>query len=332
MFLSVPFRAFGVGAALLASISASLADPPHAKSQPVQYVLISFDSAHELSQWRRSRALAQRTGAKFTYFLSCVFLLSPETRKTYHPPSMKPGSSNIGFARSKEEVEQRLYQIRLASKEGHEMGSHGCGHFDGKGWGHADWASELGQFKTILAGAYTLNGLGPEPAGWRGITDSVHGFRAPYLSTNKAMFRALDTAGFTYDASGVSKGPMTPDLVDKPARFALPQIPEGPDERRVIAMDYNLFVRHSGGFERADKEGIFEERTLKAFREAFDAQYRGRRIPLQIGFHFSLMNGAAYWRALERFAEETCGKRQVACVTYSDYLRRVGKPPADAGG
>ncbi len=97
-------------------------------------------------------------------------------------------------------------------------------------------------------------------------------------------------------------------------------------------MDYNLFVRHSGGFERTDKDRVFEARTLTAFHEAFDTQYQGKRIPLQIGFHFSLMNGAAYWRALERFAQETCGKPQVACVTYGEYLKRAGKPPANAGG
>jgi peptidoglycan/xylan/chitin deacetylase (PgdA/CDA1 family) len=226
MFKSPFARVAGCSLSMLIAAFPVLADPPHARSQPTQYVLISFDSAHELSQWRRSRALARRTGAKFTYFLSCVFLLSPETRKTYRPPGMKPGSSNIGFAGSKEEVEQRLYQIRLAAHEGHEMGSHGCGHFDGKGWSQADWAAEFGQFKTILTGAYSINDLGPEPSDWRGIAESIHGFRAPYLSTSKAMFRALDAAGFAYDASGVSKGPARPDLTDKPARFALPQIPE----------------------------------------------------------------------------------------------------------
>jgi len=328
---SVAYRVFGFAAAALASANSALADPPRSKSPPTQYVLISFDSAHELSQWRRSRALAARTGAKFTYFLSCVFLLSPQAHKTYRAPGMKRGSSNIGFARLTEEVARRLYQIRLAAAEGHEMASHGCGHFDGKDWSQADWASEFGQFKTILADAYTLNGLGPEPDDWRTIAKSVAGFRAPYLSTSKAMYGALGAAGFAYDASGVSKGPVLPDVSDKPTRFALPQIPEGPDERRVIAMDYNLFVRHSGGFERADKQGVFEERTLKAFREAFDMQYRGERIPLQLGFHFSLMNGAAYWRALERFTEETCGRPHVACVTYGEYLRRTEKK-SHAGG
>ena len=42
--------------------------------------------------------------------------------------------------------------------------------------------------------------------------------------------------------------------------------------------------------------------------------------PLQIGFHFVLMNGGAYWRALERFAEAVCNRPEVACVSYSEYL------------
>ena len=69
-------------------------------------------------------------------------------------------------------------------------------------------------------------------------------------------------------------------------------------------MDYNLFVRHSGGFERSDDGGKFEERALAAFHAAFDREYAGGRTPLQYGFHFTLMNGGAYWRALERFAHD----------------------------
>ena len=47
-------------------------------------------------------------------------------------------------------------------------------------------------------------------------------------------------------------------------------------------------------------------------------------MPLQLGFHFVLMNGGAYWRALERFAEEVCAKPDVACISYRDYLARAG--------
>ena len=69
--------------ASLAAAGAALADPPAPPmpAKPKQVVIISFDSARDISQWKRSRALAHRTGAHFTYFLSCVFLLSPETRK-----------------------------------------------------------------------------------------------------------------------------------------------------------------------------------------------------------------------------------------------------------
>ena len=52
---------------------------------------------------------------------------------------------------------------------------------------------------------------------------------------------------------------------------------------------------------------------------------RGERMPLQLGFHFTLMNDGAYWRALERFAEEVCVKPDVVCVSYGDYLAPPGR-------
>src|SRR5690606_2400953 len=117
-----------------------------------------------------------------------------------------------------------------------------------------------------------------------------------------------------------SRDPAAPAAPDGVTRFALPMIPEGPKARPVIAMDYNLFVRHSDGVESEDVDAVFEERALAAFRAALDKQIGGERIPLQIGMHFTLMNGAAYWRALERFAEEACARPQVRCVNYRAWL------------
>lgn len=122
--------------------------------------------------------------------------------------------------------------------------------------------------------------------------------------------------------SGISRGPTQPGVEGGVVRFALPQIPEGPKGRPVIAMDYNMFVRHSGGFERDDKDAVFENRAYDAFQQAFEAEYNGNRKPLELGFHFTLMNGGAYWRALERFTENVCGKPGVACVSYRDYITR----------
>ncbi len=309
---------------IIASPAPAVERPAAPEAQKPQFVIISFDGAHDLAQWRRSRALAAKTGARFTYFLSCVFLLSRDTRREYRAPGMGSGKSNVGFAQSKQEVIERLGEINLATSEGHEIASHACGHFAGKAWSEADWLQEFASFRRILHGAYSINGIAGEPAGWRAVADSaVRGFRAPYLETGKGLYDALKTAGFAYDASGISRGPAEPEA-DGVARFSLPQIPEGPNARRVIAMDYNLFVRHSGGFERPREAAAFQERSYEAFMAAFDAQYRAGRIPLQLGFHFTLMNDGAYWKALERFAEEVCVKADVVCTSYGDYLERMG--------
>jgi len=302
-----------------------------------QYVIISFDGAHDIAQWKRSRALARRTGAHFTYFLSCVFLLSKDTRSDYRAPGKKAGSSQVGFAHTKQEVAERLDEIRLATAEGHEIASHACGHFDGKDWSRADWLDEFASFKRIMAGAYEINGIEGEPEDWRGFAEhAVSGFRAPYLSTSAALYDALKSVGFRYDASGISKGPVEPHVEAGVERFSLPQIPEGPSARRVIAMDYNLFVRHSGGFERPDEAAAFQVRSYEAFKAAFDAQYGGERVALQLGFHFTLMNDGAYWKALEQFAGEVCVKANVVCTSYADYLKRTAAPaeaePRAAGG
>jgi peptidoglycan/xylan/chitin deacetylase (PgdA/CDA1 family) len=305
----------------------ALAEPP---APPTQYVIISFDGAQHVEQWQRSRELAARTGAAFTYFLSCVYLLSPEHRQDYQGPGHKPGKSNVGFATSRDDVAARLEHIWRARAEGHDIASHGCGHFDGAGWTRADWASEFRSFRSIVENAYAINGIDGEPDGWRRFVDTeIKGFRAPYLSTGKALHEALADAGYSYDASGVSRGPAQPDFESGRARFSLPLIPHGPTGRPVIAMDYNMFVRNSAGFEREDKDAVFENRAFDAFEAAFNAEYQGDRTPLQLGLHFTLMNGGAYWRALERFARDVCQKPGVACVSYRDYLSR-NAPPAPA--
>jgi len=328
--MSVALRVACLLCACLAVVPAS-ADPPKAwrPARPKQAVIISFDSARDISQWQRSRDLARRTGAHFTYFLSCVFLLSPETRKAYAGPHKGAGKSNIGFAASRDEVAARLEQIRLAAAEGHDIGSHACGHFDGRNWSKADWLAELSAFRHVLENAYALNGIAPEPAGWRAFAGhAVTGFRAPYLSTGKAMYAALAEAGFRYDASGVSKGPAEPAASGGIVRFSLPLIPEGPKGRPVIAMDYNLYARHSGAAERPGEKTQFAERAYQAFRAAFQREYDGKRIPLQLGFHFALMNDGAYWDALERFAGEVCVKADVECISFSDYVGRAASAPA----
>jgi peptidoglycan/xylan/chitin deacetylase (PgdA/CDA1 family) len=326
-------RIGGLAAALWLLPGMAMAEDAAGKSKP-QYVLISFDGAHDNALWDRSLKLADETGSRFTYFLSCVYLLGPKDKELYHPPGMKTGRSNVGFAPSADDAVERLGHVWAAYQAGHEIASHGCGHFDGKDWSKADWTSEFGQFDDILARGWEINGL-KAPAGWTDMAKhGIRGFRAPYLSEGKALAATLAARGFAYNASAVTKGPQLPERHGKLAEFGLPMIPEGPASKRIISMDYNLFVRHSGAKERPDEASEFAERTYEAFVHAFEVEYSGERRPVQMGFHFVLMNGGAYWAALERFAREYCVKADVRCVSYSDWLAAnpKGEQAVAAGG
>jgi hypothetical protein len=309
-------------AALLLATS-SLAE---GADKPKQLLLVSFDGGGNNALWEKSRSMAKRVNAQFTYFLSCTLVIERARAKSYQGPNQKPGRSNIGFAQTADEALTRLDHIWQAHGEGHEIASHTCGHFDGKDWSTADWRAEMTNFRTVLTTAFADLGAGQrEPDGWRAFVADIKGFRAPYLSTGEALAEAERREGFTYDASGVTKGPMLPEAQNGVLNFGLPLIPEGPENRRIIAMDYNLFIRHSAGVENPSRSEEFEDRTYRAFRAAFDQQYAGDRVPLQLGFHFVEMNGGAYWRALDRLASEVCHLPDVGCVTYQEAMRMLAE-------
>lgn len=320
-------------AAALTMGTANAKDDAIEPAKRKQLVIVSFDGAHDNLLWEKSRAMAKRTGAHFTYFLSCTFLFPKSERAKYQAPHEKRGRSNVGFAPDKDDTILRLGEIWLAKLEGHDIGSHACGHFDGGKWSEADWKAEFAFFRDSLKNAWQNAGVGErEPAGWQDfVARDIKGFRAPYLSAGSGLVKALEAEGFRYDASLVTKGPALPVASGTIARFGLPLIPEGTSGRPVIAMDYNLYVRHSKGKENPEKSGAFEESTLKAYRDAFDRQYDGERIPLQLGFHFVEMNAGAYWRALDRFLTETCGKADVACVNYVEAMDILAKDKKAAG-
>lgn len=313
-----------IGALLASACGAS------AQDKPKQLVMISFDGAGSNPLWERSRTLATRVNARFTYFLSCTLVIDRARAKTYQGPGQKAGRSNIGFAQTKEEAITRLNHVWNARQEGHEIASHTCGHFDGREWTKQDWQQEMRSFRSLLGSAWVdLGASDKEPAGWRNFVKSeIKGFRAPYLSTSPALTQAEHEEGFTYDGSGVTKGPVLPLSENGVTMFGLPLIPEGPERRNIIAMDYNLFIRHSAGVENPSRSAEFEERAYTAFKTAFDRQYGGDRIPLQLGFHFVEMNGGAYWRAMERLATEVCQMADVACVTYGEAMRMLSDQKA----
>ncbi|MBW8448118.1 MAG: hypothetical protein K0M49_21035 [Arenimonas sp.] len=310
----------------------ALADPSAMPepARPKQLLLVSFDGAHDNALWAKSRDIARRANAHFTYFLSCTTLIPRAGAKGYKAPGMKAGRSNIGFAPTVEDVAVRLDHIWNARQDGHEIANHACGHFDGKDWSKDDWLAEFHTFRDVVTQAWKANGLADkEPQGWAAFARTgIRGFRAPYLSAPESLAEAEREFGFAYDASLVTKGAMMPGEDGSLLRFGLPLIPEGPERRNIIGMDYNLFVRHSAGMDNRSRSAEFEERTYAAFKAAFDGQYEGERIPLQLGFHFVEMNAGAYWRAMERLVTEVCHRADVACVSYSQAIDLLTDRPA----
>jgi peptidoglycan/xylan/chitin deacetylase (PgdA/CDA1 family) len=310
--------------ASLTSIALILGLPMAARAddKPKQIILISFDGAHDNALWTKSREIASRNGAHFTYFLSCTFLMSHAQALTYQAPGERPGKSNVGFAKSDDDVRTRLANIWGAHLEGHDISSHACGHFDGGKWSQADWKREFMSAQGALRDAWKNVGeADQEPPGWQDFAmHDVKGFRAPYLSTSEGLAPAERQMGFQYDASLITRGPALPQKVDGLYRFGLPLIPEGPDHHLVIGMDYNLYIHHSKGVEDKAGSTAFEDRTFDAYEAAFRQQYEGNRIPLQLGFHFVEMNAGAYWRALDRFVSDVCHRQDVACLSYSESI------------
>jgi hypothetical protein len=137
--------------------------------RPPQFVLLAFDGSLNLSFWEESRAFAQQTGAKYTYFMSGTYFLPDSKKASYHGPHHAEGKSDIGFGGPAENVELRLQQVKKAHDEGHEMGSHANGHFDGSAWVEEDWDAEFAQFNPLIfkaaetAGVASVDlGFGPQ--------------------------------------------------------------------------------------------------------------------------------------------------------------------------
>ncbi len=295
--------------------------PPHAERDPVQYIAISFDGSRSLEIWEATRAFARKADIKFTYFLSCTYFLHRENRKLYKAPGHSAGRSGIGFAPSADNIKARLDQLNLALAEGHELGSHACGHYDGRPWSEAQWRQEFDSFTSILKNAYANNGLAGEPEDWAETVDAeIRGFRAPFLARSAAMDKVMAKLGFRYDASRIGHWDAPVQRRDDGVwNFNLAVIPEGRSSKPVVtSMDYNFYVRHSHARPRPDRAAEFRDRMYNSYMTYFAKSYYGNRTPLHIGHHFSRWNGGAYWQALKDFANAVCGYEDVRCVTYRE--------------
>lgn len=300
--------------------------------RPPQFVLLAFDGSKSVSFWQNSRLFAKQNDVLFTYFISGVYFLNTNKKSNYIEPSKGAGQSAIGFGGTESDIQLRLEQVRLASIEGHEMASHANAHYDGAKYTEAQWNLENRQFTSLIANAWKNNGLAAkEPSDWSDyFTQNLSndpgmvGFRAPLLGVGDGLWKSLKTHGILYDTSRIDRMSYWPTLVNGIWNFPLAGLTIVDTGKKTLSMDYNFYVADSKGVAGPSSEySKYEDRMYRTYLAYFQNNYLGNRAPVHIGHHFSLWNGGAYWRAMQRFAKTVCAKPEVRCVTYKELLAFV---------
>ena len=81
---------------------------------PPQFVVVSFDGSGNDAVFHQFVDTADATGAKFTFFVSSIYLLPDEQRFEYTNPGRSPGESGIGFGGAAADVAGRVENYREA--------------------------------------------------------------------------------------------------------------------------------------------------------------------------------------------------------------------------
>jgi hypothetical protein len=299
--------------------------------QPPQFVVVSFDGVGSHEKWEFWRHVADTSGARFTGFLSGVYLLDGAHRGAYTAPGHKSGTNSLGYWYTADQVRTLVGDLNTAYAHGFELGTHYNGHFcagdppGGGAWSTTAWNSELDQFLRFWKDFRTIDQL-PGVPGLTAPASSVAGGRTPCLEDKPAaLMPALAAHHFSYDTSATSNG------ISWPARnqwglweFPLAYVPLAGTSHGVVSMDYNFWVRQTGNPPSTRDPRGSSDQVLRTYRQMYDTTYRGNRAPLVLGNHFNSWNGNAYSQALAAFVTETCKKPDTLCVTYRDVIRWMG--------
>lgn len=300
-------------------------------ARPPQYIMLGFDGGLDLNQWQATRNFAaemkkNNKPLNFTYFLAGVYFLRGTNRHFYAPPKHDIGYSAIGFAKTADEIYNRLGLMNDAFAEGHEIASKGNGHFNGQTerWSSEDWTSEFKQFNDFIFGAYFNNGLTPNakyPQGYALTEKDIIGFRAPYLGVNEGLWATMKDLNFKYDTSTPGEMTIWPQKSSLGLwKISVPVIEMAGTGKRIIGMDYNFYMAQSKGKEDIPNRELYRKQMFDSYMNYFNFNYFGRRAPINIGHHFALFNGGAYWDAMQDFAKIVCGMPEVHCVTFKNYV------------
>lgn len=292
--------------------------------KPPQFVLFSFDGAGSHEHWQRFLALAGESDARFSGFLSGIYLLPDARRGEYTGPGHRPGKASIGFGGTEGDVRTMIADLNAAVAAGHEIGTHYNGHFcqgadPGVGeWSSAQWTAELDQFFAFVESG-RADGLRLDPK-------AIQGGRTPCLEGEREVYGpVLAARGMTYDSSAVSDGIAWPYQEHGIWQFPMPTVHvPGVGHKKTIMMDYNLWYVQNGAVNEPARAEEFAEVTLETYQAAYGAAFDGNRAPLVVGNHFNEWSGGGFTRATERFMADVCPRPETVCATYSEVIEWMG--------
>lgn len=342
-------------------------------ARPPQFVLLAYDGSYNNSVWQSSRQYSQvkrnaGVDTRFTYFINPVYLLAKcpasatncvapsYTRSDYYQaPGFTGGVKNVGSAigwgDDAKDISTRIENMNAAYSEGHEIGSHAVGHWNGSTWTKEEWRSEFNQFNRILDVTFQINKL-PSSARFGSqllFRNSITGFRAPQLGFNDNLYQTLPEFGIQYDTSLQSAPNYWPEKNKYGTwNFPLGAISNPGTGRTLPSMDFNFCVLDSirlkakdpglstyqaPGYKankpssdpgqcldsvRPEQKVELKRNMMNSYMNYFNNNYYGNRAPVHIGHHFSAWASGSYSETFFEFADRVCSMPEVKCVTYNE--------------
>ncbi len=276
-------------------------------------VLISFDGSALLPMWKDTLAFAKENNVKFTYFVSAPYFVSEsQVKENPYWAAEEIGTPYCNFRKDEWKLgtEERWNYLDEAVKDGHEIASHLCGHYDGSRWKYEQWNKEL-LFFIWAMNTHSNGGNKPSTNGFNGMA-SISGIRAPYLATNDAYFKAIKEFGYEYDSSLVGgqfkQAPDVKEIAIRKIKITSNILSGNGKTGITLPFDCNFTILN------VPKETNMED----LFFNSLCLDYTESNEPSQICLHFELMDNGAYYGAMKRFVAWAKDKNP-EYMTYKEY-------------
>lgn len=293
--------------------------------QPPQFIIFSFDGAGWHDRWVEFSEAAAQVDARFTGFLTGIYLLTDDHKDAYTGPGHPTGKASVGFGGDADRVTTQVSDLNAAYLAGHEIGTHYNGHFcagsppAGGDWTTADWTSELDQFFSFWNDWKAINGLPDAPA-LIVPASAVKGGRTPCLEGNwDQIAPAWAAHGLTYDTSIPGSGMAWPKQEYGVWEFRM-QTTNSPTLGSVMAMDYNFWYKFNKATNQPAKSQEIHDAVLATYQHMYEAVSTGNRAPMLVANHFNQWSGNAFNPAAKDFMLSVCGNEGTICATYQDVI------------